>query len=154
MDKKNLGPANCCTTSWFRLAIVYSSTATRCYSLCRLVVFVPNHQHHQHHERNCCRGTPNNDVPRYHRDELPTAPRASEEDVAAVGSLASTVRARWQNLVGQVWVVRRCRGRVSSRFGVSWYCCSAALQVNLLVLFCYFVLPSSDTYLQIRSRIN
>lgn len=65
-------------------------------------------------------GIPNNEI-RYHRDELPTAPRASEDDVAAVGgSLAGTVRARWQNLVGQVWVVRRARGcgRVSSVFGV------------------------------------
>lgn len=39
---------------------------------------------------------------RYHGDDLPTAPRASDEDVAATEGLASTMRARWQDLVGQV----------------------------------------------------
>ncbi|CAN0441452.1 unnamed protein product, partial [Ectocarpus sp. 8 AP-2014] len=34
-------------------------------------------------------------------DDLPTAPRASEEDVGGVGNPAGSMRARWQNLVGQ-----------------------------------------------------
>ncbi|CAM9682943.1 unnamed protein product [Ectocarpus sp. 6 AP-2014] len=38
---------------------------------------------------------------RYQGDDLPTAPRASEEDVGGVGTLAGSMRARWQNLVGQ-----------------------------------------------------
>ncbi|CAN0517261.1 unnamed protein product, partial [Ectocarpus sp. 12 AP-2014] len=38
---------------------------------------------------------------RYQGGDLPTAPRASDEDVGGVGSLAGSMRARWQNLVGQ-----------------------------------------------------
>ncbi|CAB1113920.1 unnamed protein product [Ectocarpus sp. CCAP 1310/34] len=38
---------------------------------------------------------------RYQGGDLPTAPRASDKDVGGVGNFAGSMRARWQNLVGQ-----------------------------------------------------
>lgn len=55
--------------------------------------------HPNHETRSKEQPTP---IRRYHGDDLPTAPRASDEDVAATEGVASTMRARWQDLVGQV----------------------------------------------------